>query len=102
MYGYRAVLSAEDEREQRQQAFLSRLRKEFLDGPILEFPSAPEMRRNFNPQTLVPLPPHGTYYPNGTFAANCKRVVVYLEGGRNCWKSGGREEGLKPLRVRAT
>jgi hypothetical protein len=80
MYGYRAVLSAEDEREQRQQAFLSRLRKEFLDGPILEFPSAPEMRRNFNPQTLVPLPPHGTYYPNGTFAANWGKLEVESGG----------------------
>ena len=60
VYGYRAVLSAEDAREQRQKAFLSELRKEFLEGPTLDFPSAPEMTRNFNPQTLVPLPPHGT------------------------------------------
>jgi hypothetical protein len=80
MYGYRAVLSAEDEREQRQQAFLSRLRKEFLDGPTLEFPSAPEMTRNFNPQTLVPLPPYGTYYPNGTFAANWGKLDVESGG----------------------
>jgi hypothetical protein len=76
VYGYRAVLSAEDEREQRQRAFLSRLRKEFVDGPTLEFPSAPEMTRNFNPQTLVPMPPYGTYYPNGTFAANWGKLEV--------------------------
>ncbi len=80
VYGYRAVLSAEDEREQRQQVFLSRLRKKFLDGPTLEFPSAPEMRRNFNPQTLVPMPPYGTYYPNGTFAANWGKLEVESGG----------------------
>lgn len=80
VYGYRAVLSAEDEREQRQQAFLSRLRKEFLEGPTLEFPSAAEMRRSFNPQTLVPMPPYGTYYPNGTFAANWGKLEVESGG----------------------
>lgn len=80
VYGYRAVLSAEDAREQRQQAFLSELRKMFLEGPTLEFPSEPEMTRNFNPQTLVPLPPHGTYYPTGTFTANWGKLEVESGG----------------------
>jgi hypothetical protein len=80
VYGYRAILSAEGEREQRQQAFLSRLRKEFLEGPTLEFPTAPQMTRNFNPQTLVPMPPYGTYYPTGTFAANWGKLEVESGG----------------------
>jgi len=80
VYGYRAVVSAEDAREQRQKAFLSELRQKFLEGPTLDFPSAPEMTRNFNPQTLVPLPPHGTYYPTGTFTANWGKLEVESGG----------------------
>jgi len=34
------------------------------------------MTRNFNPGGLVPFPPHGTYYPTGTFAASWGKLQV--------------------------
>jgi hypothetical protein len=80
LYGYSAVAAAEREREQRHQAYLADLKSRFLDGPTLDFPSAPELRRNFNPSTLVPFPPHGTYYPTGTFTANWGKLQVESEG----------------------
>jgi hypothetical protein len=80
LYGYGAVASAEHEREERQRAFLSELRSKFLDGPTLDFPRAPEMTRNFNPGTLVPFPPYGTFYPTGTFAANWGKLQVEAGG----------------------
>ncbi len=79
-YGYRALVSAEQERDERQQAFLEGLGSEFLQGPTLDFPSAPEMTRNFNPSTLVPFPPYGTFYPTGTFAANWGKLTVESGG----------------------
>jgi hypothetical protein len=75
-YGYSAVAAAEGEREGRRQALLAELKARFIDGPVLEFPSAPEMTRSFNPGTLVPFPPHGTYYPAGTFAADWGKLQV--------------------------
>lgn len=80
LYGYRAVATAEEEREARHRAFLGELRSKFLDGPTLDFPSAPEMTRNFNPQMLVPFPPYGTFYPTGTFAANWGKLQVESGG----------------------
>jgi hypothetical protein len=80
LYGYRAVASAEKEREQSHQAFLSELQKKFLHSPTLDFPKAPEMTRTFNPQTLVPFPPYGTFYPSGTFAANWGKLEVESGG----------------------
>ena len=76
LYGYSAVAAAEHEREERHQAFLAELTGKFLDGATLDFPSAPEMTRNFNPGGLVPFPPHGTYYPTGTFAASWGKLQV--------------------------
>ncbi len=38
------------------------------------------MNRNFNPQTLVPMPPYGTYYPTGTFAADWGKLQVESGG----------------------
>jgi hypothetical protein len=80
LYGYPAVAAAEREREERHQARLADVKSTFLDGPTLDFPNAPEMRRNFNPQTLVPFPPYGTYYPSGTFSANWGRLKVESGG----------------------
>jgi hypothetical protein len=80
LYGYTAVVNAEREREERHRAFLRELTGKFLEGPTLDFPTAPEMTRNFNPQTLVPFPPHGTYYPTGTFAANWGKLQVESGG----------------------
>jgi hypothetical protein len=80
LYGYSAVVLAEQEREERHKAMLAELTGKFLDGPILVFPSAPGMTRNFNPQTLVPFMPHGTYYPAGTFGANWGKLQVESGG----------------------
>ncbi len=80
LYGYSAVATAEQEREERHRAFLRDLTARFLEGPTLDFPAAPEMSRNFNPQNLVPFPPHGTYYPTGTFAANWGKLQVESGG----------------------
>lgn len=91
LYGYPAVAAAEHEREERHKAFLAELTSKFVDGPTLDFPSAPEMRRTFNPGTLVPFPPHGTYYPSGTFTANWGKLQV---------ESGGVLVGLDNRSVR--
>ncbi len=80
LYGYRAVASAENEREQTHQAMLSELQRNFLQGPTLDFPQSPEMYRNFNPQILVPFPPHGTFYPSGTFTARWGKLQVESGG----------------------
>ena len=80
LYGYRAVASAENEREQAHQAFLSELQRKFLKGATLDFPSVSKLNRNFNPQTLVPFPPYGTYYPSGVFTANWGKLQVESDG----------------------
>ncbi|MBV9267905.1 MAG: hypothetical protein JO061_17185 [Acidobacteriaceae bacterium] len=80
LYAYSAVTSAERDREERHAAFLSELSSKFLEHPTLDFPTAPEMTRNFNPGNLVPFPPHGTYYPTGTFAAGWGKLQVESGG----------------------
>jgi hypothetical protein len=80
LYGYRTAALAESEREETHRSFLGELETKFLKGPTLQFPSAPEMTRNFNPQTLVPFPPHGTFYPSGTFTAHWGRLQVESGG----------------------
>lgn len=80
LYGYRAVAAAEKDREERHRALLAALRMKFIDGPTLDFPSVPKMNRNFNPQTLVPFPPYGTFYPTGTFTADWGKLQVESGG----------------------
>jgi len=80
LYGYTAVFAAEQEREEAHQAMLADLKARFLDGPTLDFPSAPELMRNFNPNTLVAFPPNGTFYPTGVFSANWGRLRVESGG----------------------
>ena len=79
-YGYAAVAAAEHEREERHKAVLAELSSKFLEGPVLDFPQAGALRRNFNPGSLVPFPPHGTYYPTGTFSANWGKLQVDAGG----------------------
>jgi hypothetical protein len=79
-YGYAAVAAAEREREERQKAVLAELTSKFMDGPTLDFPRAPELTRTFDPGALVPFPPHGTYYPSGTFAAAWGKLQVESGG----------------------
>ena len=80
LYGYAAVASAEHDREEIHKALLLEVKGKFIDGAVLQFPPAPEMRRVFNPGALVPFPPHGTYYPSGTFSANWGRLQVESGG----------------------
>jgi hypothetical protein len=80
LYGYTAVAAAEHEREEFHQAILTDLRHRFLEGPTLDFPETPEMYRNFNPNALMPMPPHGIYYPTGTFTAKWGRIRVESGG----------------------
>jgi hypothetical protein len=75
-YGFRAVEAEEYDREMRRQAQMAVFRKHFVDGPILQFPKAPELQRSFNPNNLVPFPPHGTVYPTGTFTAQWGKLKV--------------------------
>jgi hypothetical protein len=74
------VAAAESEREERHRAMLSDLTGRFLDGAVLDFPTAPEMTRSFNPTTLIPFPPHGTYYPDGLFTASWGKLRVESGG----------------------
>ncbi len=80
LYGYSAVAAAEREREVRHSSFLAELTSKFLAAPTLDFPTASEMMRNFNPQTLVPFPPHGTFYPTGIFSASWGKLEVESGG----------------------
>jgi hypothetical protein len=79
-YGYAAVSAAEKEREERHQAVLADLTSRFLNGPTLDFPATPDSNRTFNPMALVPFPPHGTYYPTGTFTAKWGKLEVKSAG----------------------
>jgi hypothetical protein len=79
-YGYSAVTAAEDEREARHQRTLGELTKRFLEGPTLGFAKSPELTRSFNPNSLVPFPPHGTYYPTGVFSASWGKLEVESGG----------------------
>ena len=80
-YDYAAVNAAEAEREQRHQALLAKLTKKFLEGPTLQFPQSQNLMRNFDPQELVPFPPHGTYYPTGTFTAEWGKLEISSGSG---------------------
>lgn len=80
LYGYGAVASAEAEREAMHRALLGELEKKFVQGPTLDFPKVSEMSRNFNPQTLVPFPPYGVFYPIGIFTADWGKLQVESGG----------------------
>jgi hypothetical protein len=56
------------------------LTRKFVDGRTLDFPRDPTIRRNFNPGTLVPFPPYGTYYPTGTFSGDWGLLNVESDG----------------------
>jgi hypothetical protein len=93
LYGYRAVALAETERAETHRALLADIEKKFLEGPTLRFPTAAEMNRTFNPNALVTFPPHGTFYPTGTFSANWGKLQV---------ESGGALVGPDNRSVRVT
>ncbi len=80
LYGYRAIAAAEREREVRHKAALAELTRKFVEGPVLDFPPAKDLYRTFNPNSLIPFPPHGTYYPTGTFTAPWGKLEVQSGG----------------------
>lgn len=79
-YGLTAIVFDEETREQRRQARLAQFKKWFIDGPVLSFPERNELKRNFNPNNLVPFEPYGTVYPTGTFTADWGRLDVSDNG----------------------
>ncbi|HVW83814.1 MAG TPA: hypothetical protein VHB50_04010, partial [Bryobacteraceae bacterium] len=75
-YGFAAVSQGEHQRAMRTQALFAQYRARFLDGPVLEFPRTAELRRSFNPGSLVSLGDAGTVYPTGTFVSRWGRLQV--------------------------
>jgi len=61
-YGGKKLLASETARDQKRQALLADLRKQFLDGPTLYIPFK-KMSVQFNPSNLQPLDDKGTVYP---------------------------------------
>lgn len=103
LYGYRAVVAAELERAERQQAYLDELRRKFLEQPTLDFSKVPDMNRSFSPQSLVPFPPHGTFYPSGTFSADWGKLQVESGGAlvapdnRSLRVTAPKDPGARPV-----
>ena len=67
-YGGAEVAAQEDAREQDRQRRLADLRARLVTGPVLVLEQN-GLRRAFNPNTLVSMPPEGTVYPTGSFSA---------------------------------
>ncbi len=68
-YDGAALMAAEDRRETERLARIAEIRKRFIEGPVLIFPNA-DMRVGFDPNTLVPVPDAGTYYPSVRVSAD--------------------------------
>jgi hypothetical protein len=68
-YGGVEVAAQEDAREQDRQRRLADLRARLVTGPVLVLEQN-GLRRAFNPNTLVSMPPEGTVYPTGSFSAD--------------------------------
>lgn len=80
-YGFTAVAADEHAREERRQATLAAFRARFIEGPVLLFPRTEELRRTFNPSTLVTFGDNGTVYPAGTFTSRWGRLQIDDTGG---------------------
>jgi hypothetical protein len=80
-YGFRAVAADEHDRESRRQTLLAEFRAHFIDGPVLQFPRAEELRRAFNPNNLVTFGSYGTVYPTGTFTSRWGKLQIDDVGG---------------------
>ena len=67
-YGGAGIAAEEDARDQDRQRRLADLRARLVTGPVLVLEQN-GLRRAFNPNTLVSMPPEGTVYPTGSFSA---------------------------------
>ena len=67
-YGGAEVATQEDARAQDRQRRLTDLRARLVTGPVLMLEQK-GLRRAFDPNTLVAMPPEGTVYPTGSFSA---------------------------------
>lgn len=61
-YGGEAIYAAERARHEARQAQLAQLKAQLVDGPRLVLPTK-GANRQFNPQNILSLAPHGTVYP---------------------------------------
>jgi hypothetical protein len=61
-YGFRDIEAAETARDTTRRERLARFRAQLVDGAVLVLPFA-DMHIEFNPNTLVAMPPDGTVYP---------------------------------------
>jgi hypothetical protein len=67
-YGAAEVGAQEDARNQDRQRRLADLRARLVTGPVLILEQN-GLRRAFDPNTLMAMPPEGTVYPTGAFSA---------------------------------
>lgn len=78
-YGGPSLAAEEDARERERVARTADFTARLVDGPVL-IVHQQSLSRNFNPNTLVPLPPHGTVYPTGSFKAEWGTLDVTAGG----------------------
>ena len=78
-YGGAEVAAQEDVRDQDRQRRLADLRSRLVTGPVLIL-GQKGLRRDFDPNTLMAMPPEGTVYPTGAFSAEWGSLDV-TEGG---------------------
>ncbi len=78
-YGGTGLAAEEDARERERLARTADFTARLVDGPVL-IVHQQSLSRNFNPNTLVPLPPHGTVYPTGSFKAEWGTLEVTSAG----------------------
>ena len=64
IYGGHALAAAEDERQRKRERLLSEYRARFVDGPVLVIKDSGKWQFTFDPLNVVPLPGHGSVYPN--------------------------------------
>jgi hypothetical protein len=67
-YGGAGIAAEENARDQDRQRRLADLRARLVTGPVLVLEQN-GLRRAFDPNTLVSMPPEGTVYPTGSFSA---------------------------------
>ena len=73
------IAAQEDAREADRQRRLTDLRARLVAGPVLVLEQN-GLRRAFNPNTLVSMPPEGTVYPTGSFSAEWGSLDVTAGG----------------------
>jgi hypothetical protein len=78
-YDYTEVAREESTRAAAAAARLADIHARLLDAPVLLL-EQDDLRATFNPNELVPVPGHGTYYPTGTFQATWGRLEVTAAG----------------------